>query len=213
MNRPRLLIADDHTLVVEGFRKLLEPAFELAGVAEDGRAMVAKALDLRPDVVLADIAMPILNGIEAARQLHRAAPDIKIVFVTMHSDPAYVAAALDAGAAGYLLKRSAASELTVALAEVLAGRTYITSLIPADKIEALLRASRSGRPFEQDLTSRQREVLQLVAEGRTSKEIAAILHISVKTVEFHKAGIMERLGLRTTAELTRYALEHGIVGA
>ena len=212
MSRPRLLIADDHTLVVEGFRKLLEPNFELAGVAEDGRAMVSLALKIRPDVVLADISMPLLNGIEAARQIHRAEPGIKIVFVTMHSDPAYVAAALDAGASGYLMKRSAASELAVALKEVLAGRTFITALIPSEKVDALLRASRTGRSFDRSLTSRQREVLQLVAEGRSTKEIAGILNISNKTVEFHKAGLMERLGLRTTAELTRYALENGIVG-
>jgi DNA-binding NarL/FixJ family response regulator len=212
MIRRRLVMADDHTLVLEGFRKLLEEDFDLVAVAEDGRELVAAVIEHKPDVILVDISMPLLNGIEAARQVKKAHPSGKIVFVTMHGDPAYVAAALNAGASGYVLKRSAASELAVAIREVLAGRSYLTPLVDKDKVLALLRRPSREREFGRDLSSRQLEVLQLVAEGRATKEIAEILHISVKTVEYHKSGIMQRLGVRTTAELTKYAIEHGMLG-
>ncbi len=213
-------MADDHTLVLEGLRRLLSSEFELVGMVDNGRALLEAAAGLMPDVVLLDISMPVLNGFEAARKLKRAMPSVKIVFLTMHSEKAYVAEAFQTGASGYLLKRSAASELVFAIKEVMKGRFYVTPLIAKDVMDMFLdpqKRSRSRSPrFSSTtgtLTSRQREVLQLVAEGRTNKEIASIMNISIKTVEFHKAGIMGRLGLRTTAELTRYALVHGIAGA
>ena len=211
MTRPRLLLADDHTLVLEGFRKLLESDFDLVGTVEDGRALLAAAPRLRPDVILLDISMPLLNGIDAARQLRKTLPSAKIIFLTMHADPGYVTEAFRVGARGYLLKRSAASELVRAIHEVLNGRYYVTPLVTKGVLAPLLRPERKRRAASSPLTSRQREVLQLVAEGRSIKEIASILHVSVKTVEFHKSRIARELGVRTTAELTRYALEHGLL--
>lgn len=203
MRRPRILLADDHTLVVAGFRKLLEPEFEIVATAEDGHALVRRALALEPDVILLDISMPLLNGIEAARQIHKLRPNIKLIFVTMHSDPDYASEAFRAGAGGFVLKQSAASELTSALKAVLAGGTYVTPLLATAAPQATEQAS--------ILTPRQREVLQLVAEGKSAKEIASILNISLKTVEFHKAAIMNKLQLHSVAELTRYAIEHKII--
>ena len=203
MGRPRLLLADDHSLVIAGFRKLLEPEFEVVATVDDGRALVSRAVELEPDVVLLDISMPLLNGIEAARQIRKLRPNIKLIFVTMHSDPNYAAEALRVGACGYVLKSSAASELSAALRAALEGGTYVTPLIAT-----------GGSPFSEQssvLTPRQREVLQLVAEGKSAKEIASILNISLKTVEFHKAAIMNKLRLRSVAELTRYAIEHKII--
>jgi DNA-binding NarL/FixJ family response regulator len=211
MGRPRLLLADDHTLVLEGFRRLLEPEFDLAGTVENGRALLSAAHRLRPDVVLMDISMPGLNGIEAAKRLRKTEPDTKIIFVTMHSDPAYVSEAFRAGASGYVLKRSAASELVTAIQEVLKGRSYVTPLVTKDVLHSFLEDPKPERPTGR-LTSRQREVLQLIAEGHSNKEIATILNISPKTVEFHKSRIFAELGLRTTAELTQFALKHGIIG-
>jgi len=211
MKRPRLLLADDHTLVLEGLRKLLEPQFDLIETVEDGRALLRKAPELKPDVILLDISMPLLNGIDAARQLRRALPQTKIIFLTMHADRAYVTEAFRAGASGYLLKRSAASELVKAVQEVLRGGLYVTPLVARDMLRSVLwtPAGRSAAPA--DLSPRQREVLQLVAEGHSSKEIAGLLNVSAKTVEYHKARLMERVGLRTTAELTRYAIQHRLV--
>jgi DNA-binding NarL/FixJ family response regulator len=211
MKRARLLLADDHTLVLEGFRRLLEPEFELAGAVEDGRALVAAAQKLKPDVVLLDISMPLLNGIDAARQLKKIMPELKLIFLTMHADPAYVTEAFRVGASGYLLKRSAASELVNAIREVLRGRCYVTPLVTKDMLGSVLGPSPERGTFSTDLTPRQREVLQLVAEGHSTKEVATVLDISVKTVEFHKSRLMQRLGIRTTAELTKFAIQHGIV--
>ncbi|MCY4633300.1 MAG: response regulator transcription factor [Acidobacteria bacterium] len=208
--RPRVLLADDHTLVLEGLRRLLEDRCELVGMVEDGRALVEAAPKLSPDIVLLDISMPLLNGLDAARRLRTLVPDTRIIFLTMHADPTYASEAFDAGAAGYLLKRSAASELNVAIATVLAGRKYLTPLITSDALRASVPRSVAVPPTLGRLTPRQREVLQLVAEGHTAKDIAARLGISVKTVEFHKAGIMDRLGVRTASELTKYAVAHGV---
>jgi len=210
MTKPRVLLADDHTLVVEGFRKLLEEEFDLVGAVEDGRALLKTAPTLQPDVVLLDIAMPSLNGIEAARQLKKMMPEVKIIFVTMHADPAYVTEGFRAGASGYLLKRSAAAELAQAIQAVLKGQHYVTPLITTDLVRTLLDGSSEQLSRPAPLTPRQREVLQLVAEGHSLKEIANTLKISVKTVEFHKAQIMEQLNLHTTAELTKYAIAHGL---
>jgi DNA-binding NarL/FixJ family response regulator len=214
MEKPTVLLADDHTLVLEGIKKLLEPHFDLVGTVEDGRALLDAAAKLRPDVVLLDISMPLLNGIDAARQLRKRVPSTKILFLSMHSDAMYVTEAFRAGGSGYLLKRSAASELVFAIGEVLKGRFYVTPGVAKGVLQDVFGdapASRKEPPSgSAHLTTRQREVLQLVAEGKSIKEIASVLDISVKTVEFHKSRIMEQLDLHTTAELTKYAVAHGI---
>jgi DNA-binding NarL/FixJ family response regulator len=207
------LLADDHAILLDGVRKLLESEYDIIGSAADGRELVASALKLSPDAVLLDIGMPLLNGIEAARQIQRSAPHVKVIFLTQQSHKSYVQEAFRAGAVGYVLKQSAATELSTALREVLQGRYYVTPLVAGEELSARLDANTNpSELFGGSLTPRQREVLQLVAEGKAAKEIAQIVGISVKTVEFHKAAIMEELGLRTTAELTRYALQRGIVG-
>lgn len=213
MVRSRILLADDHLLVMEGLRKLLEPEHDLVGTVEDGIALVDMAKELEPDVILLDISMPMLNGIEAARKIKKLLPECKLIFVTMHGDSTYVIEAFRAGASGYLLKRSAASELSQAIRAVLNGQQYLSPLVTKDVLNPLLEPSQDVPLRLGTLTARQREVLQLVAEGRSAKEIANILKISVKTVEFHKSQIMEHVGLRTTAELTKYAISHGIVSS
>lgn len=210
---PRVLLADDHTLVLEGFRRIVEQRCEVVGTVEDGRALLDAAARLHPDLILLDISMPLLNGIDAARQVKKLLPDVKLVFVTMHADPAYVSEAFKAGASAYLLKRSAARELDHAIDSVLKGQYFVTSLLTRDLVTSLSEGHANLFVQRQDLTPRQREVLQLVAEGRTIKEIAALLNISPKTVEFHKAQIMFHLNLHTTAELTKYALTHGLTSA
>jgi DNA-binding NarL/FixJ family response regulator len=209
--KTRLLIADDHTLVLEGLKRILDTDFDLVGMAENGRDLLHKAQELKPDVVLVDISMPMLNGIDATKQLLKTFPHMKVIFVTMHADADYVAEAFRAGASGYLLKRSAASELVTAIHEVVKGRYYVTPLVTREALSPLFGAPPEPRKLSSTLTSRQREVLQLVAEGRSVKEIAAILKVSAKTVEFHKSALMDRLGIHTTAELTRYAIEHGLI--
>jgi len=208
--RPRVLLADDHTLVLEGLRRLLDDECELVGSVDDGRALVEAAERLRPDVILADISMPLLNGFEATRIIRTRVPDAKIIFLTMHSDPTYAREAFRVGASGYLLKRSAASELVEAISVVLRGQLYVTPLFPAELLRPLGKDLRQLASEAGQLTPRQREVLQLVAEGHTAKEIAALLRISTKTVDFHKGRIMDRLGLRTASELTKYAVAHGV---
>jgi len=210
--RPRVLLADDHTVVLEGLRRVLEPECEIVGTATDGRALLAAAERLKPDVVVADISMPLLNGIDAVRQIKKSARDVKVVFLTMHADVSYAAKALEAGGSGFVLKTSAAEELLTAIREAMKGRKYVTPALSTQVLEAL--GKRGSRPAEsvEPLSVRQREVLQLVAEGKTVKEMAGILHVSPRTVEFHKYRIMEELGLRSTGELTQYAIRHGIVG-
>lgn len=210
MTTPRVLLADDHTLVLEGFRRIVEQRCQVVGTVEDGRSLLEAAVRLQPDLILLDISMPLLNSIDAARQVKKVLPDVKLVFVTMHADPAYVSEAFKAGAAAYLLKRSAARELDHAIDSVLKGQYFVTSLLTKDLVASLSEGHENLFSQRQDLTPRQREVLQLVAEGRTIKEIAALLNISPKTVEFHKAQIMFHLNLHTTAELTKYALSHGL---
>ncbi len=211
MKRPRVLLADDHKIVVEGLRGILEPEFELVGTVEDGRALVAAAQKLNPDVIVADVSMPLLNGIEAAQQLKKANSQAKIIFLTMHLDASYAIRALEAGASGYVLKHSAPSELVQAIGEALRGRVYVTPMIAKDVLQTFMDESHGIPRGRLELTPRQREVLQLVGEGYSAKEIATNLHISARTVEFHKYRIMEDLNLRTNAELIQYAIKNGIV--
>jgi DNA-binding NarL/FixJ family response regulator len=210
IRRPRLLLADDHGVLLDGLRKLLEEEYDLVGTVADGRALVAAARKLRPDVIVLDITMPLLNGIEAARQIRKAIPSAKLLFLTVHSDTAYVEEAFRAGALGYVLKHAVARDLFTALRRVLQGRTYLTPMIGEGRLDSLLKPVNRLRPPTR-LGVRQREVLQLVAEGRQNKEIASALNISVKTVEYHKARIMSRLDIHTSAGLTRYAIHHGIL--
>jgi DNA-binding NarL/FixJ family response regulator len=211
MKRPRVLLADDHQIVIEGLKSLLGGEFEVVGSVEDGRALVDQAATLHPDVIVADISMPQLNGIEAARQIKKSNKDIKIVFLTMHPDATYAANAFEAGASGFVLKHSASSELITAIHEAIKGRTYVTPLIAGD----LIRTYQEGRSPEKDLfkkiSPRQREILQLLAEGKSGKEIASVLNISARTVEFHKYRMMEQLNIKTSAELVQYAVKHGII--
>jgi DNA-binding NarL/FixJ family response regulator len=213
MSRPRVLLADDHILVLDGFRKLLEDRCEIVGVAEDGRTLFRMAQELQPDIVTLDISMPQLNGIDAARKLKKTLPRIQLIFVTMHADPAYVNEAFKAGASGYLLKRSAGSELFQAIQSVMDGQCYVTPLVAKGLVQSVITGERPAVLKDKSLTMRQREVLQLVAEGMTVKEIALTLNLSPKTVEFHKSQIMTQLDLHTTAELTKYALLHGLLAS
>ena len=204
--KTRVVIAEDHTLMAEGLRKLLECEFESVQTVANGRQLLDIVAAWKPDIVLLDIGMPLLNGIEATRRLSKISPSTKVVMVTAHNEPQYVVEAFRAGATGFVLKRCAVSELVNAIRQVLDGHTYVTPLVAERAVEAARVTVKPGPA----LTSRQREVLQLVAEGCTAKEIANVLKLSVKTAVFHKMAIMDKLGLRTTAELTRYALEKGI---
>lgn len=211
MRKPRVLLADDHTFVLEGFKKLLEEHCELVGAVGDGRALVDAVVGLQPQVVILDISMPRLNGIEAAKKLKKLLPEVKLIFVTMHAETVYVNEAFRAGASGYLLKQSAATELAQAVQSVLNGNFYVTPLIARDVVTSFLNPEQSRSATMDDLTTRQREILQLVAEGFSAKEIADQLKISHRTVEFHKAKIMEQLHLHTTIDLVKYAMTQGLV--
>ncbi len=212
MTKPRVLLADDHTLVVEGFRRLLEDQCQLVGTVGDGRALLHAVPQLKPDIVILDISMPVLNGIDTARVLRAKHPQIKIVFITMHADPAYVRAAFEAGASAYLLKRCVGEELAQAMRAVRSGNFYVTPLITREVIEGMLRGVEGTKAMGPELTTRQREVLQLLAEGHTVKDIAGKLKISPRTVEFHKGQIMEQLNLHSTVELVKYAMAQGLTG-
>ncbi len=211
MTRTRILLADDHPLVLEGVAKLLEDEFEIVGKVEDGRALLAAAERLNPDIIVSDLTMPLLHGLEANRQLRQMAIASKVIFLTIHADVAYAKEAFEAGASGYVLKRSAASELVEAIHTVMQGKTYLTPLIFRDDQLPVEFASQSPVPHLKNLTPRQREVLQLIAEGKSVKDVAEILSLSRKTVEFHKAKLLEVLHMKTKAELTRFALSHGLV--
>jgi DNA-binding NarL/FixJ family response regulator len=210
MSKPRVLLADDHTLVLEGFKKLLEEHCQVVGSVEDGRSLLDAAKRLRPDIVVLDISMPQLNGLDAARRLRKMVPQARLIFVTVHADQDYVNQAFKAGASAYLLKRSAGSELRQAIDAVMKGNYYVTSLIAKNLVQSVISDTEPDIGGEGRLPMRQREILQLVAEGRTLKEIASTLGLSPKTVEYHKSKLMEQLGLHTTAELTKYALAHGL---
>ncbi len=208
----RVLIADDHALLAEGIAGLLRAEYEVIGLVSNGRQLVEEAIRLRPALIVLDISMPELNGIEAAGQIHKLMPQIKLVFVTQQIDPQYLRAAFRAGASAYVSKQSASEELLIALRRAAAGQTYVTPLLKElvgfAPVSELREEKRQGAGA---LTVRQREVLQLVAEGKTTRQISMTLSISPKTVEFHKTALMNEIGLRTTAELTRYAISHGIV--
>jgi DNA-binding NarL/FixJ family response regulator len=207
-----VLLADDHRMVAEGLKSLLSPEFELVGVVEDGRALLAAAKRLRPDVIVADITMPQLNGIDALAPLKKENPDVKVVFLTMHAEVAYARRALEAGASGFVLKHSAPAELIAAVRAASEGQTYITPALAGEVFQAIQHGpDMAGDPVAK-LTPRQREILQLLAEGRSAKEIADTLAISARTVEFHKYQMMETLGLHHSAELVHFAIKHGIVG-
>ncbi len=211
MKKVRVLLADDHKIVAEGLRSLLEPEFELVGIVEDGRSLLEAAEKLVPEVIVADISMPLLNGIEAARQIKKKSPQTRIVFLTMHPDVAYASRAFEAGASGYVLKHSAPSELITAIREAIQGHTYVTPILAGELMQSLKQEARKGKAGLQKLTPREREVLQLLAEGRSAKEVAGILHISPRTAEFHKFQIKEKLNLKTTADLVQFAIRQGLV--
>jgi len=210
MSRQRIVLADDHKMLLAAFRKLLEPDYEIVGVVEDGHALLAAAEELVPDIIVLDIAMPRLNGIDAARQIKQKFPDIKLIFLTVNEAPDLIAEAFRAGASGYLLKSSAASELHEAIERAVRNRNYITPLLSKVMVEIISDGSRS-KLRSADLTHRQREVLQLLAEGQTMKEAALALKLSPRTVAFHKYRIMEQLKIKTNAELIQFAVKERIV--
>jgi DNA-binding NarL/FixJ family response regulator len=210
MKRPRILLADDHTLMVEALTHLLQADFDVVGTVSDGRALLKAAAELEPEVVVVDIAMPLLNGLDAGEQLKARHPHIKVIYLTQNREPRIAAEALRRKASGYLLKDSAASELKAAIREALQGRCYVSPSIAGRMADAGLRPAPQDATLR-DLSPREREVLQLLAEGKSMKEVAAILDISPRTVEFHKYRTMELLGLKTGAELIQYAITHGLI--
>ncbi len=210
MRKARVLLADDHRLLVEAFEKLLQPDFEVVGTVSDGLALIAAARELKPDVIVLDIAMPQLNGMVAAERLKKTMPEVKLIFLTVNEDAGFASEAMRIGASGYLLKSSAASELFDAIDAALKGRTYVTPLIMQDMVTSLANGRQSRRDSAK-LTTRQREVLQLLAEGHTMKEVANILGLSPRTIAFHKYRIMEEVSLKTNADLIQFAIKHGII--
>jgi DNA-binding NarL/FixJ family response regulator len=210
MKRPRILLADDHKLMAEALQHLLETDFDVVATVSDGRALIKAAGELKPELVVVDIGMPLLNGLDAADQLKALQPDIKVVFLTQNREPRYAVEAFRRKASGYLLKDSAASELTTAIREALQGRSYVSPLIA----EGMLNHALNQEPGDaglRELSAREREVLQLLAEGKSMKEVASVLDISPRTVEFHKYRVMELLGVKTNAELVQYAIRHGLI--
>ena len=205
MDRIRLLLADDHVMVAEGLRSLLSDEFDLLGTVVDGKALVEAALDLSPEVILVDISMPVLNGFDAVREIRKRGSDARIIFLTMHNDATLLAEAFRCGASGYILKQAAGEELMNAIREVAQGNNYISPLITS------LPSESQKSQVQKTITPRQREVLELISQGLTMKEIAAELKISTRTAESHKYEIMQTLGVETTAELIRYCLRLGVI--
>ena len=210
MQRITILLADDHTMFCAALQKLLEPEYEVVGCVKDGRALIKAATDLNPDLVLLDVGMPLLNGLDAGRELKKLLPRAKLIFLTMNPDPQVASEALRNGASGFLLKDSEAEELLLAIHNVIRGTSYVTPQVKRAMEQSFIRDPRSlSRP--KHLSDRQREVLQMLAEGRSMKEIAYILEISHRTVRFHKSRIMEELGITTNSELVQYAIKHAII--
>jgi len=209
MPAPRVLLADDHHLLLGALEKLLQEDCQIVGRVSDGHALVAAAQQLKPDVIVLDVAMPLLNGLEAGRQIKQVLRTVKLIYVTMNEDPDIAAEAFRAGASAYLLKRSTPVELLTAIREVMLGRSYVTPLVTEQLVESLLKVEE--HKAGQELTSRQREILQLVAEGRSMKEIAGVLDITPRTVAHHKYRLMDQLHIKSTAELVQYAVKHNMV--
>jgi DNA-binding NarL/FixJ family response regulator len=209
VKRPRVVLADDHQMLREAFARLLEPTCDIVGTASDGRALLSVAAELHPDIIVLDISMPSLNGLDAARHLQRTMPEVKVIFLTVNEDPDLAAQAMQEGASGYLLKNSAASELQRAIDDAMQGRTYITPLIAKGLVDILIHEGHGGHKAE-NASLRQREVLQLLAEGKTMKQIASILGIKPRTVAFHKYGLMKQVGAKTTADLIKFAVKLGV---
>lgn len=209
--KARVLLGDDHALILEGLRNALQAQYEIVGLAKDGRALVQIAERSKPDLVVVDISMPLLNGFEAAKQIKKSLPHTRVIFLSQHLNPAYLKQALRLGASGYVLKAGATEELQQAIEAVMRGKTYITPAFGEDVIARLWNREGDLTEESEDLTERQREILQLIVEGRGNKEIADILHLSVKTIEFHRARIMAKLGVKTVAELTKAALQQGLI--
>ncbi len=207
MSRARVLIADDHQILAEGVRSLLEPEFEVVDVVSNGQELVESAKTHLPDIIVADVTMPLLNGIEAAIRIREAGVESKIIFLTMHRDVAYARRAIESGASGYVLKHSVSSELVTAIADAIDGKTYISPLIAGE----LIQSYRFDDNSAQELTTRQMEVLRLIADGGSAKDVAKTLKISIRTAEAHRANILARLGMQSTAELVQYAIRHGII--
>jgi len=212
MKRPRIVLADDHSLLLGAFKSFLEPEFEVVGTFLDGRTLVDNVKDLHPDVIVLDIGMPLMNGISAGQKLKQDIPTVKLIYLTMNQDPDLAAEAFKLGASGYLLKSSAASELAFAIREALTGRSYVTPLITEGMVGSFVQNLKRKKPTHK-LTLRQKEVLQLLAEGRSMKEVAAILNLTPRTGAFHKYTMMEQLNLKTGAELIQYAIKNSIIGA
>lgn len=210
--KARVLLADDHSILLDAFKRLLEPSYEVVGAVTDGRALIEAARRLQPDVIVADISMPMLNGLDACERLGTELPDTRVIFLTVNEDPDVAAEAIRRGAAGYLLKKVAASELFAALERVLAGRSYVTPLVSREPIAQFIARARAGASASK-LSLRQREVLQLLAEGRSMKQAADALRLSPRTIAFHKYAMMEQLGFKTSAELVQYAVQLGLVGS
>jgi len=210
MKKPRLLLADDHAIVVDGLRRLLEPEFDLVGAVGDGWALLEGAARLNPDVIVADVSMPLLNGIEAVRRLKKVRPSCKVVILSMHGEVEIATEALRAGASAYVLKHSAADTLSHAIWEALSGRVFVSPRI-SRSLAGVVDFAHQKDAHAIQLTQREREVLQLVAEGRTIRGISSILKIASRTVVFHKSNIMDKLGRRTTADLTQYAIQSGVI--
>jgi DNA-binding NarL/FixJ family response regulator len=208
--KPRVAIVDDHTLVADACRRMLEPECEVVGTFSDPRQFLEKAATLKPDAAILDVSMPLLNGLDTARELKRLLPNVRIIMLTMNEDPDVAAEAFRVGASGYLLKRSLGSELLLAVREVLSQRYYITPLLTRDLVGSLVHEPQARKPVHR-LTPRQREVLQLLAEGRSMKQAAAILHVSARTVAFHKYRMMEQLQVQSTAALIQFAVREGLV--
>jgi DNA-binding NarL/FixJ family response regulator len=212
MPKTKVLLAEDHVVVAQGLAELLKGAFDLVGIVHDGRSLLDAADRLRPDVIVTDISMPLLNGLDAIRQIRATRPEIKIVVLTMHTDTAMAVSAFRAGARGYILKVSPQEEFIDAIGHVARGLPYVSPLVTSDLMDVLIEAARPAGSEGPKLTPRQREVLQLIAEGRTMKEVASILNISPRTAESHKYEIMQALGVDTTAALVQYAVRTKVVG-
>jgi DNA-binding NarL/FixJ family response regulator len=210
MKRISVLLADDHRLVAEGLKRLLEPEFDLLGVVEDGRALLAAERQLKPDVIVSDISMPELNGVEALEELKKVDPEVRVVFLTMHHNVVYARQALDAGARGYVIKHSAADELILAVRAAAAGRTFVSPAIAGELLQSMRDHDGADMDPVHRLTLRQREILRLLVDGHSAKTIAAQLGISPRTVEFHKYAMMTSLGVSSNAELIRFALQNGV---